>query len=323
MSHRETIKAVILAGGSDFGRCRLAASLPTALWPVAGRPVLERLLVSLADQGLSRAVVCSNGGNSLLAESIRPDGRLKVEFVEDTLPVGTAGAIRNTGRGDKDALHIVFPAGMVSPPKVDELLEAHRRGRCELTVMFNPGNGNQETMGEACGIYVCQGDVLEHIPKDGYFDVKEGLVREMVRVGKAVHAAVLGAHAGNFRNRPEYLRAVADYLECVEKPTTDVGPCEQQGSQSVWIAAGATVHSTAKICEPVIIMDGADISEGVVILGPTVVGSKVSIDRDAVVAGSVIWDGARLGPSCMVQRCLVGRGAVVRRNRVVQDAKVV
>ena len=322
MSDRKTIRAIILAGGSDFGRCGLIARLPTALWSVAGRPVLERLLTSLADQGVSRVVVCCNGGSSLLAESICTDERLKVEFLEETLPVGTAGAIRNAGRGDKDTLHIVFPAGIVSPPQVDELLAAHRRGGCELTVMFNPGSGNERAMGETSGLYVCGGEVLEHIPKGGYFDIKEGLIREMVRVGKGVHAAVLPGHAGSFRDRREYLRAIGDYLECVEKPSADVRACEQQGSRNVWIAAGATVHSTAKICEPVIVMDGAAISEGAVILGPTMLGSGVSIDKDAVVDNSVIWDDARLGPNCRVQRCLVGCGAVVRRNSVVQDVNV-
>jgi len=54
-------KAVILVGARDFGRCPLASRLPTALWSVLGRPILERLLTHLADQGIRQVVVCSNG----------------------------------------------------------------------------------------------------------------------------------------------------------------------------------------------------------------------------------------------------------------------
>ena len=48
MSHkksvrRQNIKAIILAGSRDFGRCPLALRLPTALWPVASRPAIECL----------------------------------------------------------------------------------------------------------------------------------------------------------------------------------------------------------------------------------------------------------------------------------------
>ena len=44
------IRVIILAGGRDFGRDLLAADLPTALWLVAGRAVLEPLLVSFPRQ---------------------------------------------------------------------------------------------------------------------------------------------------------------------------------------------------------------------------------------------------------------------------------
>jgi len=69
------IKVIILAGGRDFGRDPLAVDLPTALWPVVGKPALQRLLDSLADQGVGDVVVCSNGQSSILAESVQPDRR--------------------------------------------------------------------------------------------------------------------------------------------------------------------------------------------------------------------------------------------------------
>jgi mannose-1-phosphate guanylyltransferase len=210
------MKVIILAGGCDFGRSELAASLPTALWPVAGKPALERLLDSLADQGMAEVVVCSNGQSSVLAESVRVPllscqskkaGPMKVEFRDETLPVGTAGAIRDAARGDKESVFFIFPAAIVCPPKIEVLLSAHRQGESDLTVMFNPGCGSDQPVGDACGIYVCNGSVLEHIPKAGYCDIKEGLIPEMLRAGKTVHAAVLPNHAGNFRDRREYLNA--------------------------------------------------------------------------------------------------------------------
>ena len=84
-------KAIILVGARDFGRCPLASNVLTALWPVLGRPVLERLLSNLADQGIRRAVVCCNGERQLLAESIRFDNRLQLEFYDELLPVGVRG----------------------------------------------------------------------------------------------------------------------------------------------------------------------------------------------------------------------------------------
>ena len=316
---KQSIKAIILAGGCDFGRCQLAGRLPAALWPVAGRAVLERLLVSLADQGIGRAVICSSGGASLLAESIQVDGCMELEFLDESLPVGTAGAVRDAAGSEKDGLFLVFPASVVCPPKIDVLLDAHRQGQSDLTVMFNPAGQNGRAMGEASGIYVCNSAVLELIPKAGYFDIKEGLIPEMLRVGKGVHAAVLPVHAGNFRDRREYLDAVGNYLQSGARPNTDLRTCERRDSQNVWIAASAKVHSAARIYEPVVILDGASVSDGAVIIGPTVLGSNVNVGKDAVVVNSVVWDGAQLGPNCRVQRCLVDYQAVVRANAIVQE----
>ncbi len=313
------IRVIILAGGRDFGRDLLAADLPTALWPVVGKPALQRLLDSLADQGIGDVVVCSNGQSSIFAESVQPDRHMKVQFLEETLPVGTAGAVRDAGRNEKSALFIVFPASMVAEPNLEMLLDAHSSGQCGLTVMFNPGNANTKEIGEASGIYVCSSDILKHIPSGGYCDIKEGLIPEMVRAGKGVHAAALTNHAGNFRDRRGYLCAVGDYLECVEKADVEVRNYEQKDSQNVWIASSASVHSTARVCGPVVIMDGAEVSHGAVILGPTVLGSDVKVGVDAVVVASVVWDGARLGPNCRVQRSLIGCGAVVRPGSSVQE----
>ena len=48
----ECVKAVILAGPMDFGRCPVARDLHRALWPLVDRPVVECLIKELYDQGI-------------------------------------------------------------------------------------------------------------------------------------------------------------------------------------------------------------------------------------------------------------------------------
>lgn len=198
-------KAIILVGARDFGRCPLASRLPTALWPVLGRPVLERLLSHLADQGIRRVVVCCNGERQTLAESIRADDRLQLEFYDEPLPVGTAGCIRDASAGKSDDLLIVLPAGTTCPPEIEWLVGEHRRGRADLTVFLNPCGEEDTHTGRASGIYLCNSDVLKYIPQEGYFDIKEGLIPELLSEGRTVLASELQHDAGNFRDRQEYL----------------------------------------------------------------------------------------------------------------------
>jgi len=69
-----------------------------------GKSVLEHLLTSLANQGIKQVTICSNFAGSLLKESIHADNRLELNFLDESLPVGTAGCIRDAAVDETDAL---------------------------------------------------------------------------------------------------------------------------------------------------------------------------------------------------------------------------
>jgi exosortase len=188
--------------------------------------------------------------------------------------------------------------------------------------MFNPDCGNGKSLGEPAGIYVCNPAILEYIPEDGYFDIKEGLIPEMLRAGKTVYAATLPKHAGNFRIRREYLYAITNYLQNSPKLDADLKPSKGADSETVWIAANAKVEPGARIYGPAVIMDGACVSNNAVILGPTILGNNVTIGKDSVVVNSVLWEGARVGPNCQIQRCLLGHNAALRANTVAEEKSI-
>ena len=318
----QNAKAIILVGSLDFGRCPLASRLPTALWPVAGKSALERLLSHLADQGIKEAVICGSGVSSLVDKMNFADDRMTLSFFNETLPMGTAGCIREAAGDGTEEILMVFPAGMVCPPEIDVLIEAHRDGQSDLTVMLNPCCRNNAEMGEASGIYVCNPDILKHIPEAGYFDIKEGLIPKMLHAGRTVHAAKLPYHAGNFRNRREYLYAVSSCLENVPKMNADLKPLNGSDSENVWLAVNAKVDPNARIDGPVAILDGASVSSGAVVLGPAILGKNTVVNNDSVVINSVLWDDAKVGSNCQIQRCVVDYHGVVRDNTVVEEKSI-
>ena len=316
------IKAIILVGGCDFGRCPLASRLPTALWPVVGKPVIERLLLHLSNQGIKSAAVCSNGDASLLQSSIAGINSMQLKFTDEPLPVGTAGGIRDGVDGDTEMLLLVFPAGITSPPNVDVLIRAHRAGKSDLTVMLEPDFGNGQTGGQASGIYICEPSVLEYIPEEGYCDIKEGLIPTILRAGRTIHAATLAQPVGNFRDRAGYLDAIANYLQYCGDESIGFPRKKLNGSKDIWLASSAEVDPGARIYGPVVIMDRANISEGVVIFGPTIIGNDANVGRDSLVVNSVLWDGAEVGKNCEIRRCLLDNNAVVPNSSIVEEQEV-
>ncbi len=359
---QQNIEVIILAGCRDFGRCPLASRLPTALWPVVGKPVIEHLLTSLAKQGIKKATICSNGDGSLLAESIQTDSHIELTFLDEPLPAGTAGCIRDATNGETDVLLLVFFADMICPPEISKLINAHRDAQSDLTVMFNPDHTNGKSpalphvflsedrnggdgalIGEPArrgevsrrspaGIYICETSILEHIPEQGYFDLKEGLIPELLRAGKTIRTAILPHHVGSFRDRQGYLYAIANYLENAPKLNSNlVRRSFNEGglklhkrtdSQVLWKAADANIGQNTKIYGSVVVMNGACIHDDVVIFGPTIIGRDVTIGESSVVANSVLWDGAQVGRNCCVQRCVVDYHTVVRNNSIVEEESI-
>jgi exosortase len=319
----QSVKAIILVGNRDFGRCSLASHLPTALWPIAGKTVLERLLDHLADQGVQKVVICGYGASSLLNSKNPADDRLTLSFVDEELPVGTAGCVRDAVGYGTEELVVVFPASIVCPPKIDLLIKAHHDGKSDLTVMLNPNCQNNMDMDEASGIYVCNTEILEHIPEAGYFDIKEGLIPKMLQAGRTVHAARLPYHTGNFRNRQEYLCAISCWLESVSKMNVDFGLFNYLGSENVWMAENVEVDPEARIEGPVVIQNGAKISSGVIVLGPAILGENTAVNKDSVVINCVLWDDAKVGLNCQIQRCVVDHRGMVLDNTAVEDKPVI
>lgn len=320
---RQNIKAVILVGSCDFGRCPLASRLPVALWPIAGKPVLERLLRHLSHQGVKQAVICSSGDSELLQKSIDKVNSMQIKFLDSLLPVGTAGCIRDAFDGDTDTLFLIFHAGIMSPPNIDMLIRNHRTAKSDLTVVFNPEPGKNNRPSDTSGIYICEPTVLEYIPQQGYCDIKEGLIPAMVRAGKTVHALTLSRSVGDFRERNGYLAAIANYLENDFDTETGFHHKSSNGSKDIWLADDAMVEQTAKIFGPAVIKEGAKISENVVIFGPAIIGRNVTVDKDTLIENSVLWDDSSIGQNCEINGCVVDYNAVVPNNSMVEDEAVV
>ncbi len=320
---KKNIKAIILAQGRDFGRCPLASRLPVALWPVADRPAAEGLLRHLSREGIKQAVVCSNGDGPLLQKSITTANSMHVEFLNEPLPAGTGGCIREAAKGDNDLLYLVFHAGIVSPPNIEALIRAHRTGKSDLTVIFEPNTNGGQANSCRSEIYICEPAVLECIPEEGYYDIKEGLIPAMVRAGKTVHSAMLARPVGNFRDRASYLAAITSYLDGNSDIDTENSVHKLNGSKNVWVAEGAKVDTKAQIYGPALIMDGSTVSEKAMIFGPAVIGRNVNIGKNTLIENSVAWDGSRIGQNCEISNCVIGYDAAVPDNSVVADKAVV
>jgi dTDP-glucose pyrophosphorylase len=135
-----TNAAVILAGGRGVRLGALTRELPKPMVPVAGRPILERIVLHLVGAGVTRIYLAVN----YLAERIEEhfgDGHelgASIEYLREdpSRPLGTAGALgllpRSVRIGDTPIL--VMNGDLVTRFSVDELCAVHAREHAAITV---------------------------------------------------------------------------------------------------------------------------------------------------------------------------------------------
>lgn len=308
------IRTVVLVGRLDFGRCPLAARLPTALWPIAGKPVVQRLLAHLASAGIRKVVVCCESERSDYVESFRKDKRLEVTLLAEDLTGGTAGCLRDAVGSDPGDLVLLFSGSMASPPSITTLIQAHQDSGADLTMVFNPGRSEGSPHGSPAEIYLCKPEVLRLIPRGGYSDIKEGLIPSILSVGGTVRPLVLPDNVGGFHDHKGYLKASSAYL-ADQGRGMDYSSLPENGK----VALEASVHPSARICGPVVIGDRAEIREDAVVVGPAIIGRQSVVGRGSAVVRSVLWDGTEVGAQCKILESIVDCDTKVPDRAVITE----
>lgn len=88
-------EAIVIAGGLGTRLKKIVPNLPKPMAPVAGRPFLEILLLSLAHKGVSRVIISTG----YMAEKISSHfganfAGMDLVYVIEDIPLGTGGAVR-------------------------------------------------------------------------------------------------------------------------------------------------------------------------------------------------------------------------------------
>lgn len=311
------MKAVILVGALDFGRCPIGSRLNRALWPVFGKSALQRLIDLLAGQGMRRFVICCQDDQiDQLQPLIQAPARADVRFLKDAFPRGPAGCIRDAADFVRDDLLVTLSASLVSPPNMEELCSAHRQSNAFLTVYLNPKNETASYRMES-GIYVCSPETVRMIPECGYMDLKEGLVRELVRAGKPAQSHYLEVDAGNFRTWEEYIEAVGQHLMRHSQKQIPIDGYTFEPDSLLWLGPDVKISPKATIRGPAVIGKGAAIEEDVFLMGPSVIGNNVHVGKGSIVEESVLWDNAEVSPGGRVHGSLVDFATMVPSGKPI------
>ncbi|MFV1992112.1 MAG: NDP-sugar synthase, partial [Acidimicrobiales bacterium] len=139
------MRAIVLVGGLGTRLRPLTDTRPKQMLPIAGRPMIERVVQHLALHGVDE-VILSLGYRPDAFEKAYPDGLcvgMKVSFVVEDEPLGTAGAIRFAAvRANIDDTFLVLNGDVLTDLDITSLVAYHRdrlaEGTLNLTRVDDP-----------------------------------------------------------------------------------------------------------------------------------------------------------------------------------------
>jgi mannose-1-phosphate guanylyltransferase len=136
------VKAVVLAGGEGTRLRPLTFSTPKQMLPVAGRPVIERVVEKLAAHGVDE-VVLSLGYRPDAFIAAYPGGScagVALTYVVEDSPLDTAGALAFAAReaGVGDATFVAMNADVLTEIDVTALVEFHHVSGGAATIALTP-----------------------------------------------------------------------------------------------------------------------------------------------------------------------------------------
>jgi dTDP-glucose pyrophosphorylase len=127
--------AVIMAGGRGSRLGKLTETTPKPMIKVAGRPILERIVLQLVGVGIRKIYIAVNYLSHLI-EDYFGDGSdfgCQIEYLRETEPLGSGGALSLLPIKPEDPV-IVMNGDLVTEFSLRGLLRTHERRNAAITV---------------------------------------------------------------------------------------------------------------------------------------------------------------------------------------------
>ncbi len=300
------MQIVILAGGQGTRLRPLTSDIPKPLVRMLGEPVIKRLLSQLFVSGFREATVAGFYLAEKLEESLGTfSNGIKLKYVREETPLGTAGCVRKAWNGTDDVLvvsgdsvcgfdfnricrhhkklsaDVTIVTHRVADPREYGLVTADDKGRV-IGFLEKPGYDSCLTDVANTGTYVISADVISRIPKDEKIDFAIDVFPTLLKEDKRIFSFT---EAGMWQD----IGDISSLLGCQRELL------QHEGLERL-------------------ILNGASVSESAIVSAESVVEGGTSIGAECRVQGSLILSGASVGEGSAVIGAVIGENVTTGRG---------
>jgi mannose-1-phosphate guanylyltransferase len=335
------VQAVILVGGEGTRLRPLTATVPKPVVPLVDRPFIVYMLEWLRRHGVDD-VIMSCGFLATSVRNVLGDGSqlgLRLRFVEEPEPRGTAGALKyaedlladrflmlngdvltdidlTTQIAQHEATGAVGTLALVpvEDPTAYGLVPLNE-DRSVREFVEKPAADQIDTSLISAGAYVLERSVLDLIPPDRNVSIEREVWPRLVGAGLFGFASE--AYWLDIGTPERYLQGTFDILEGnVQTAVSDrLGPG--------YVDVAEHVQADGRIIPPALVERGCRVEAGAHVGSLVVLGEGVSVGAGSTIERAVVLNGTEVGSHCTLRDCIVAAGVRVGEGSTVSGGAVI
>jgi UDP-N-acetylglucosamine diphosphorylase / glucose-1-phosphate thymidylyltransferase / UDP-N-acetylgalactosamine diphosphorylase / glucosamine-1-phosphate N-acetyltransferase / galactosamine-1-phosphate N-acetyltransferase len=336
------MQAIVLAAGEGSRMRPLTANRPKVMLPVAGKPLLEQIVVRARDAGIDSFVFVVGYGKSSITDHFGDgDSRgVKIDYAVQDKQLGTGHALQAAEHKAQDRFLVLNGDVLPDSDSLKELATSEENAVAAIKVddprrygVFLQEDGYFKTVVEKsenppsnlanAGIYSLKRSIFDDLrqaplSKRGEYELTDGLnllaIKEKIRIITLRSWLEVG--------RPWDILTANDALLRDLQPTV-LGEVEPGAvlKGDVSVGKGTVIMAGSYIEGPAIIGENCKIGPNCFIRPTTVLGNDVRVGNAVEVKNSAVMDGTKIGhlsyvgDSVIGENCNFGAGTICANLR--------
>lgn len=316
------MKALFLVGGTGTRLKPITDNLPKPMIPIFGSPLLEINIKKLKKYGIDE-VILSTCYKPQKIERYFGNGKsigVKVNYVFEEVPLGTAGAIKNAEKFIDDTF-LVFNADILTRIDIANLIKFHEEKNAQVTIaateVENPWSYGviehcdnkyitafkekpkpNETSSKLinAGIYVFEPEILDEIPEKTIVSVEKDTYPYLLENGFKMTVYNECSYWMDLGTPEKYMQVHADVLNGLLTLDEKVHNYRSKTSK---------ISKNAQIINPVYIGDNVEIGDYAVIGPETVLCDNCCIGDETEVIKSIVWKDVKIDKKSVICNSII------------------
>jgi len=329
------MKAVILAAGEGTRLRPFTVSEPKVMIPAANKPILEFIVNSLVDNGITDIIMVVGYRRERIMSHFKNGEEFgaKIDYVTEWKQLGTAHALLQAEDEIDDEFLVLPGDNVISSQTITDFLEEREKYSILITNSDEPSKYGVVTLtnGEVKEIVEKPEKSPSHLISTGIYSfspeifdyIKEMIEAQRYDITSVVQRLQQDERLTGILTDSTWIDAVYpwDLIQLNSAalsglPKTVQGVIEEGVTikGNVVIGEGATIRGGTYIQGPTVIGEGCEIGPNVCILPSTSIGQDTKIEPFTVVKESLVMNSVRIGPNSTLEKSVIGDGVKIGSN---------